>query len=115
MINGNSRRRCHSRVPDYLYRKMNKPPLDSPRNNSHHSRPTTLAVILAVAAAFSAPIASAQSSGLVAAYSFDEGSGTTAADKSGNGNNGTLTGGTSWSSTAKFGTAASFDGSNDRI
>ena len=41
--------------------------------------------------------------------------GTTAADSSGNGNNGTLVNGATWSTTAKFGAAASFDGSNDRI
>jgi O-glycosyl hydrolase/predicted secreted protein len=60
-------------------------------------------------------LAVAQSSGLVAAYSFDEGSGTTAADSSGNGNRGTLVNGATWSTSAKFGAAASFDGSNDRI
>ena len=56
-----------------------------------------------------------QSAGLVAAYSFDEATGTTAADGSGNGNNGTLVNGTTWSTSAKFGGAANFDGVNDRI
>jgi len=60
-------------------------------------------------------LAVAQSSGLVAAYSFDEGSGTSAADSSGNGNKGTLVNGATWSTSAKFGAAASFDGSDDRI
>ncbi|MDX6401411.1 MAG: hypothetical protein QOF27_2017, partial [Gaiellaceae bacterium] len=52
-------------------------------------------------------------SGLVAAYGFDAGSGTTAADQSGNGNIGTLTNAT-WAgaSAGKFGNALSFNGSN---
>ena len=74
-----------------------------------------LTVAVAMAAAFWIPSASAQTSGLVAAYSFDEGAGSTAADSSGSGNNGTLVSGASWSTTAKFGAAANFDGSNDRI
>ena len=73
-----------------------------------------MAVSMAIAAMFSTP-AAAQSAGLVAAYAFDEGAGTTAADNSGTGNNGTLINGATWSTTAKFGAAASFDGSNDRI
>jgi Concanavalin A-like lectin/glucanases superfamily/Bacterial Ig domain len=82
----------------------------------HDSRsPLTMAFAVAIAAMFSTSIASAQSAGLVAAYSFDEGTGTTAADSSGNGNSGTLINGATWSTTAKFGAAASFDGSNDRI
>jgi RHS repeat-associated protein len=53
-------------------------------------------------------------SGLVAAYDFDEGSGTTAADVSGSGNTGTLLGPT-WSTTGRRGGALSFDGVNDRV
>ncbi len=59
-------------------------------------------------------MASAQVTGLVAAYSFDEGSGTTAVDASGNGNNGTL-GGATWTSSGKTGAALSFDGTNSRV
>ena len=44
-----------------------------------------------------------------AAYSFDEGSGSTTADVSGNGNTGQIHGAT-WTSTAKHGKALSFDG-----
>jgi len=51
--------------------------------------------------------------GLVAAYSFDEGSGTTVHDASGNGNNGTISGAT-WT-TGKYGTGLSFNGSNSII
>src|SRR6516164_3405370 len=59
----------------------------------------------------SAPPSTAATSGLVAAYSFDEGSGTTVTDASGNGNNGTITGAT-WSTAGKYGKALSFNGSN---
>jgi len=46
----------------------------------------------------------------VAWWKFDEGSGTTASDSSGNGNTGTLTGGVTWI-TGVFGDAVSLDGS----
>jgi chitodextrinase len=48
---------------------------------------------------------------LVAAYSFDEGSGNSVADLSGHGNNGT-TANTTWASTGKFGKALLFNGAN---
>ena len=54
----------------------------------------------------------AQSSGPVAAYSF-EGSGTTLPDVSGNGNTMSLSNGPAWVA-GRYGTALSFDGSNDR-
>ena len=53
------------------------------------------------------------SSGLVAAYAFNEGSGTTVADASGNGNNGTINGAT-WT-TGQYGQALSFNGSGARV
>jgi RHS repeat-associated protein len=53
-------------------------------------------------------------SGLVLALGFNEGSGTTAADASGNGNAGTLDGAT-WTTNGKFGNALSFDGTNDWV
>ena len=49
-------------------------------------------------------------SGLVGYWKFDEGSGTTAADLSGSGNNGTLVNGPSWTQGQVNG-ALSFDGS----
>ena len=54
--------------------------------------------------------------GLVLHYKFDETSGTTAADSSGNGNTGTLTNmaGTEWTA-GKVGGALDFDGSNDYV
>ena len=50
-------------------------------------------------------------SGLVAAFAFNEGTGTTTADLSGNGNTGTLVN-AAWSATGKFGPALSFNGTN---
>ena len=54
---------------------------------------------------------SAPLTGLVAAYSFNEGSGSTVYDSSGNGNNGTISNAT-WSTAGKYGDALSFNGSN---
>lgn len=70
---------------------------------------TLLAILLL------APASLAQTAGLVAAYSFDEGTGVVAIDRSGSGNTGSLLNGAGWSTTSKFGTAANFDGTNDRI
>ena len=47
--------------------------------------------------------------GLVGAWAFSEGSGTTAAEASGNGNVGTITG-AQWTTQGRFGDALSFDG-----
>jgi len=51
---------------------------------------------------------------LAAHWKFDEGSGTTASDSSGNGNDGTIYGAT-WTSNAVSGKALSFDGANDYV
>jgi len=51
-------------------------------------------------------------SGLVLALGLNEGSGSTANDASGTGNNGTLNG-ASWNGSGKYGGALSFDGAND--
>ncbi len=51
----------------------------------------------------------AATSGLVAAYGFDEGSGSTVTDQSGNGHNGTVAN-TTWAATGKYGKALSFNG-----
>jgi hypothetical protein len=55
-----------------------------------------------------------QPSGLVAAYSFDEGDGGTVGDRTGKGHAGTITGAT-WSPAGKHGGALSFDGVNDWV
>lgn len=52
--------------------------------------------------------------GLVAAYGFDEGAGTVAADSSGKNNPGTVTGAT-WTATGKYGGALNFDGVDDWV
>ena len=52
--------------------------------------------------------------GLVAAYGFDEGSGTVVSDVSGNGNNGTISGAT-WTSSGKYGSALTFNGTSARV
>ena len=56
------------------------------------------------------------SSGLVGWWKFDEGSGTVAGDASGNGNNGMLVNGPTWTTDSNVGTVAvQFDGVNDYI
>jgi concanavalin A-like lectin/glucanase superfamily protein/Big-like domain-containing protein len=53
-------------------------------------------------------------SGLVAAFAFNENSGTTAADLSGNSNTASISGAT-WTSQGKFGNALTFDGVNNVV
>ena len=53
-------------------------------------------------------------SGLVGYWKFDDGSGTTAVDSSGNGNNGTLNGGPTWT-TGRINDALSFNGSSSEV
>ena len=61
---------------------------------SYRLRTTVVLRILATVPLLMCPsLAAAQTSGLVAAYAFNETSGTTALDASGNGNNGVLTNG----------------------
>ncbi|MBW8833387.1 MAG: hypothetical protein JF606_29240, partial [Burkholderiales bacterium] len=52
--------------------------------------------------------------GLVAAYGFNEGTGITSADVSGNGHTATLVNGPTWG-TGKFGNAINFDGNDDLV
>jgi chitodextrinase len=54
------------------------------------------------------------STGPVAAYNFDAGSGTTLADLSGNASNGTISG-ASWTTAGHSGAALSFDGNSDSV
>ncbi len=56
----------------------------------------------------------ATAAGLVAAYSFDEGAGTTVADASGIGNTGTVANG-SWTTAGKFNSALVFNGTSSRV
>ena len=66
--------------------------------------------LTAASATTGAPI----TNGLVGRWNLDEGSGPTAADSSGNGNNGTLTNGPVWVD-GKYGKALQFDGVNDYV
>jgi len=56
----------------------------------------------------------AGTAGLVASYAFDEGSGSTVSDGSGNGNTGTVANAT-WTTDGKFGSALSFNGSDSVV
>ena len=53
--------------------------------------------------------------GLVAAYAFDDGSGSSATDASGNNRTGTLSGGATWTSSGRFGGAINFNGSSGLV
>ena len=64
--------------------------------------------------AVSVTVSNAAPTGLIAAYAFDEGTGTTTADATGTGHTGTLTGAT-WTAAGKNGNALSFDGVNDWV
>jgi chitodextrinase len=57
---------------------------------------------------------SALPTGLIAAYSFNEATGTTTADGSTNGNTGTLTGSAAWT-TGKYGSAVSYNGTTSYV
>src|SRR5438034_7600143 len=71
------------------------------------------AAVVGLTSSLEIPVA-AQASGLVAAYGFEEGSGTQAADASGNGRAGAITGAT-WTATGRFGSALVFDGVDDWV
>jgi hypothetical protein len=63
---------------------------------------------------YNATFQATQPSGLVAAYGFKAGSGSTLADETGLGHTGTISGPT-WSAAGRFGGALSFDGVNDLV
>jgi glucose/arabinose dehydrogenase/PKD repeat protein len=71
---------------------------------------TRLCAILLAVLVFGQMGSSAATTGLVAAYPFNEGSGTTVSDLSGNNNTGAISGAT-WSTTGKFGKSLSFTAS----
>ena len=73
-----------------------------------------IALVVVLVSITPSRLAIAAPSGLVAAYGFDEGSGTTVTDQSGNGNNGTIANAT-WATTGKYGHALQFNGSNARV
>src|SRR5687767_11919815 len=57
---------------------------------------------------FSGPLPAAAQTGPVAAYGFNEGTGTTVADATGNGRIGTVSGAI-WNGTGRFGSSLTFD------
>src|SRR5919197_3246732 len=59
-------------------------------------------------------VAQAPALGLIAAYGFNEGNGTTALDASGNSNTGVISGAV-WTIQGKFGNALSFNGTNSNV
>ena len=64
----------------------------------------------------SAPVSvTVANNNLVAAFGFNETSGLTANDNSGNNNHGTLVNGPAWNSSGRFGGALQFDGANDMV
>ncbi|WP_084285447.1 LamG-like jellyroll fold domain-containing protein [Solirubrobacter soli] len=70
--------------------------------------------LLVSLAFFIAPTMASAATNPVASYGFEETSGSTATDSSGNGNTGTITGATRVT-TGKFGKALSFDGTSDWV
>jgi hypothetical protein len=77
---------------------------------------TTLFVIFALflVAIFLKILAVKAQTGLLASYSFNEGTGIILSDSSGNSNTGTLTNGPAWTA-GKYSNALSFDGANDYV
>jgi len=68
----------------------------------------------AITSSVNVTLSNTVSSGLLAAYSFNQGSGTTAADSSGNGITGTLSGAT-WAAAGEYGGALSFNGTSNYV
>src|SRR5207248_4699384 len=66
------------------------------------------------ASAVTVPVSNQAPTGLVAAYNFNEGSGTTVADGSGTGNTGTVSG-AAWTTAGRYGKALSFNGTSSRV
>ena len=84
---------------------------------SHRRSYRTLVLWTVVTLVFlicSSAVLAGQASGLVAAYAFNETSGTTTADASGTGNNGTLTNGALFAA-GKNGNGLGLDGANDYV
>src|SRR5437762_900538 len=71
-------------------------------------------LVLLAATVFVGGSPSSAQTGLVAAYAFNEGAGTTVIDASGNNNTGTLSGAT-WTSAGRYGNALVFNGTNARV
>jgi hypothetical protein len=97
--------------PDIRYRF---PGADRLRASLKKHHVALLLVLVAVGGMSISPRAQAQLPGLVAAYSFDEGSGINANDGSGNNLTGTVANAT-WASPGRFGSTLSFNGTNSWV
>ena len=77
---------------------------------------TTQAIVDSTVASTPSTFAAAavSATGLVAAYGFNEGAGTTVADVSGNNNTGTI-GGATWTTAGRFGNALAFNGTSAQV
>src|SRR5262245_56364685 len=73
-----------------------------------------VSTILLAALVLVAPRPAAAQTGLVAAYGFEEASGTAVVDSSGSGNGGTITGATR-NASGRFGAALSFNGTSNWV
>jgi concanavalin A-like lectin/glucanase superfamily protein len=90
-------------------------PDQHPKGRSLRGSGLLAAALAAFLAIVSAPASLAQSGPTpVAAYSFNEGSGTTVADASGTGNAGAI-GSAAWSTQGKYGGALSFNGTTAKV
>ncbi|KKL04273.1 hypothetical protein LCGC14_2617730, partial [marine sediment metagenome] len=74
----------------------------------------TIILVLAVAVFCSNVLAVEKETGLVLHYTFDKGAGDTVRDKSGQGNDGEILGGTRWVK-GKFGSALEFNGKDGYV
>jgi hypothetical protein len=85
-------------------------------NGTHalSARARDLAGNLGTSATVTVTVSNTAVSGLIAAYAFDEGTGTTTADATGKAHTGTLTGAT-WTTTGKNGKALSFNGTSNYV
>ena len=83
-------------------------------NHTLTARARDAAGNLTTSAPVTITVSNQPSTGLVAAYGFNETSGSTVSDASGSGNNGTISGATRTTS-GKYGSALSFDGINDLV
>ena len=92
-------------------RMMEKPSSVRRPSLTHLALSLTFSVMVSLLAATPAMGAPA---GLVAAYGFGEGTGTSVTDASGNNNNGSLVGAT-WTTSGKYAGALSFNGTSQRV
>jgi hypothetical protein len=88
--------------------------MDRLTTSSTFTRNATVAVAALLTAVLLPSREAAQSTGLVAAYSFNEGSGTKVTDVSGHNLNGTIVGAT-WTTGGKYGNALSFNGTSSYV